>query len=59
MELQALLTLLSFLAAIVQLNSAFNNTAAAYMHKKQAIIRAIGSCLHYTHAKCAWMVMWF
>lgn len=40
MELQALRTLLSFLAATVQLNSSFFNAADAYLRKRQAIIRA-------------------
>ncbi len=37
--LQVLLTLLSLLAAVVQLNSAFYNVTSAYMHKRQAIIQ--------------------
>ena len=40
-ELQALLTLLSMLAAVVQLNSAFYNAATAYTHRRQAIIQGI------------------
>lgn len=44
--LQALLTLLSMLAAVVQLNSAFYNITTAYMHRRQAIIRVI--CENYT-----------
>ncbi|XP_056157048.1 putative nuclease HARBI1 [Lampris incognitus] len=40
-ELQALLTLLSILAAVVQLNSAFCNAAAAYVRRRQLIVQAI------------------
>lgn len=47
--------LLSFLAAIVELNSVFYNTAAAYMCKRQAVLRATGNkvvlafSLHHAH----------
>ncbi|KAG1925610.1 protein ALP1-like [Pimephales promelas] len=40
-ELQALLTLMSLLAAVVQANSAFYNAITAYMRWRQTIIRAI------------------
>jgi len=37
-ELQALLTLMSLLAAVEQVNSAFYNAKTAYMHRRQVII---------------------
>uniref|UniRef100_A0A667XT45 Putative nuclease HARBI1 n=1 Tax=Myripristis murdjan TaxID=586833 RepID=A0A667XT45_9TELE len=40
-DLQALLALLSMVAAVVQLNSAFYNATIAYMRRRQAIVRAI------------------
>ncbi len=40
-KLQALPTLLSLLAAVVQLNKAFNNATTAYMRRRKAIIRAL------------------
>lgn len=39
--LQALLTLLSMLGAVLQLNYAFYNATTAYMCRRQAIIKAI------------------
>ncbi len=39
-ELQALLTSWSQLAAVVKLNLAFYHAATAYMHRRQAIVRA-------------------
>nr|XP_055041086.1 putative nuclease HARBI1 [Misgurnus anguillicaudatus] len=43
-EKEAFVTLLSMLAAVVQLNSVLYNTTAAYMRKRQAIISAVCSC---------------
>lgn len=40
-ELHVLLTLLSLLAAVVQLHYACYNTTTAYTHRRQAIIGAI------------------
>ncbi len=40
-ELQVSLTLLSLLAAVVQLNSAFFHVTTAYMYRRQATIRAV------------------
>jgi len=37
-ELQALLTLMSLLAAVEQINSAFYNAKPANMHRRQVII---------------------
>lgn len=45
-EVQTLVTFLSLLAAVVQLNSAFNNATTAYMRRRRAILLAI-----YDHSR--------